>query len=233
MSRRPRREFTEEFKLQMVKLYNSGKPTVEIVKEYDFVYGAIGYHPEEVNDIPNNYLDLMKRYLSNSKIKAIGEIGLDYHYEGYSKEKQIYFFEKQLDFAKENNLPVIVHSRDAVEDTLNILKKHRPHGVVHCFSGSEEVAKEILDLDMYIGFTGVVTFKNSKKAVKSACIVPDNRLLIETDCPYMSPEPLRGHRCDSTMLKYIAAKLAECRNTDVNHIIDITCANAKALYNIE
>lgn len=204
-----------------------------IAQKYGYIYAASGVHPESVDENPENYLDIVRETaLSSPKIKAIGEIGLDYHYDGYSREKQLKLFEEQLILAKELDLPVIVHSRDACEDTLNMLKKHRPKGVVHCFSGSAETAKEIIKLGMYIGFTGVLTFKNAKKALKSLEEVPLDRLLLETDCPYMAPVPFRGKRCDSSMIAYTAAAAAEIKGIDTQEIIDITCENGKRFYGI-
>lgn len=204
-----------------------------IAEKYDYIYAASGVHPESVEGNPADYLDIVRNTaLSSPKIKAIGEIGLDYHYDGYSREKQIKLFEEQLILAKELDMPVIVHSRDACEDTLNLLKKHKPMGVVHCFSGSAETAKEIIKLGMYVGFTGVLTFKNAKKAIKALAEVPVERLLLETDCPYMAPVPFRGKRCDSSMIAYTAAAAAEVKGMDVQEIIDITCENGKRFYRI-
>lgn len=204
-----------------------------IAQKYSYIYAASGVHPESVDENPENYLDIVRETaLSSPKIKAIGEIGLDYHYDGYSREKQLKLFEEQLILAKELDLPVIVHSRDACEDTLNMLKKHRPKGVVHCFSGSAETAKEIIKLGMYIGFTGVLTFKNAKKALKALDEVPLDKLLLETDCPYMAPVPFRGKRCDSSMIAYTAAAAAEIKGIDTQEIIDITCENGKRFYGI-
>lgn len=205
-----------------------------LAEKYDYIYAASGVHPESIDTNPMDYLDIVKNtILSSPKIKAVGEIGLDYHYEGYDRDKQIKLFEEQLVLAKELSLPVIVHSRDACEDTLNILKKHKPCGVVHCFSGSAETAKEIIKLGMYIGFTGVITFKNAKKALKALEAVPLDRLLLETDCPYMSPVPFRGKRCDSSMIAYTAEKAAEIKQIDTQKLIDITCENAKKFYLIK
>lgn len=205
-----------------------------IAEKYGYIYAASGVHPESVDNTPENYLDIIRKTaLSSEKIKAVGEIGLDYHYDGYDRDRQIKLFEEQLMLAKELDLPVIVHSRDACEDTLNILKKYKPNGVVHCFSGSAETAKEIIKLDMYIGFTGVLTFKNAKKALKALEAVPLDRLLLETDCPYMAPVPFRGKRCDSSMIVYTAEKAAEIKNTDVQELINITCENAERFYNIK
>ncbi len=205
----------------------------ELASKYDYVYAASGVHPESVDTDPENYLEIVKKTaLSSPKIKAIGEIGLDYHYEGYDRDKQIRFFEEQILLAKELGLPVIVHSRDATEDTMTILKKHRPKGILHCFSGSAETAKEVIKLGMYIGFTGVITFKNAKKAIKALETVPLDRLLLETDCPYMAPVPFRGKRCDSSMIAYTAEKAAEIKGISVQELLDITCENAKRIYSI-
>ncbi len=200
---------------------------------YDYIYAASGVHPESVDTDPEDYLDIVRKTaLSSPKIKAIGEIGLDYHYEGYDREKQIRFFEEQIVLAKELGLPIIVHSRDATEDTMTLLKKHRPQGILHCFSGSAETAKEVIKLGMYIGFTGVITFKNAKKAIKALEAVPLDRLLLETDCPYMAPVPFRGKRCDSSMIAYTAEKAAEIKGISVQELVDITFENAKRIYSI-
>lgn len=205
----------------------------ELSQRFDFIYAAAGLHPECANDCPDDYLDVVDRTIkANPKERAVGEIGLDYHYEGYDRDKQIKLFEEQLDYARQTDMPVIVHSRDATEDTLDILKKHKPKGVVHCFSGSAETAKEIIKLGMYIGFTGVLTFKNAKKALKALEEVPLERLLLETDCPYMAPVPFRGKRCDSSMIAYTAEKAAEIKGTDVQKLLDITCKNAMEFYSI-
>lgn len=204
-----------------------------IAEKYGYIYAASGVHPESVEGNPADYLDIVRNTaLSSPKIKAIGEIGLDYHYDGYSREKQIKLFEEQLVLANELDMPVIVHSRDACEDTLNLLKKHKPMGVVHCFSGSAETAREIVKLGMYVGFTGVLTFKNAKKALKALGEVPVDRLLLETDCPYMAPVPFRGKRCDSSMIAYTAAAAAEVKGMDTQALIDITCENGKRFYGI-
>lgn len=204
-----------------------------LAQKYDYIYAASGVHPESVETNPENYLDIVRTTaLSSSKIKAIGEIGLDYHYDGYDREKQIRLFEEQIILARELDLPIIVHSRDASEDTLNILKKHKPRGVIHCFSGSAETAREVIKLGMYIGFTGVLTFKNAKKALKALAEVPNDRLLLETDCPYMAPVPFRSKRCDSSMIAYTAAAAAQVKEMDVQELVDMTCENAKRFYDI-
>ena len=205
----------------------------KLAEQYDYLYFAAGFHPEYADKCPDNHIDITRDIIKGAKkAVAVGEIGLDYHYDGYDREKQIKIFEEQMELAKELDLPVIIHSRDAVEDTLMLLKKHHPRGIVHCFSGSAEVAKEVIKLDMYIGFTGVLTFNNAKKALKALAEVPMERLLMETDCPYMAPVPFRGKRCDSSMIAYTAEKAAEIKGTDVQKLIDITCRNGREIYSI-
>ena len=203
-------------------------------RKYGYLYAAAGVHPESIGTNPENYLEIVeKTVLENEKVLAVGEIGLDYHYDGYDRDRQISLFCQQLELAEKMNLPVIVHTRDAWEDTLNILKKYKPKGVVHCFSGSAETAEIITGLGMYIGFTGVLTFKNARKALKALEAVPDNLLLMETDCPYMAPVPYRGQRCDSSMIPFIAEKAAEIKGMTAQEILDLTCRNGMELFGIK
>ena len=212
----------------------SSAAAVELSQRFPFVYSAVGVHPEQAGEAPAGYLATVRRLAAQQKVRAIGEIGLDYYWkENPPREVQLRFFEEQILLAEELSLPVIIHDREAHADTLAMLQKHRPRGVVHCYSGSAEMAKELLRLGMYIGFTGAVTFKNARRALEAAAVVPEDRLLIETDCPYMAPEPMRGHRCDSSLLPFVAAKLAEVRGTTPEEIIRITCQNAKTLFRIE
>lgn len=205
----------------------------EICSKYDYIYAAAGVHPECVNETPSDYIGRVRDIIrANPKMRAVGEIGLDYHYDGYDRELQISIFRSQLELAAELDLPVIVHSRDACEDTLNILKEFKPKGVVHCFSGSVETAKEILKLGMHISLTGVLTFKNARKAIEVLEIIPLDRFMLETDCPYMAPVPFRGKRCDSSMIAYTAEKAAEIKGVSVQEILDITCGNAMKFYGI-
>ena len=157
----------------------------------------------------------------------------EYHYDFVPKDKQLDIFEKQIILANELELPVIVHDREAHEDTMNLLKRYKPKGVVHCFSGSAEMAKEVLKLGMYIGLGGAVTFKNARKPLEVAEIVPEDRLLLETDCPYMAPVPFRGRRNSSDLIAYSAEKLAEVRHTDTQKLIDTANENARRLFKIE
>ena len=207
---------------------------VALAQKYGYIYAAVGVHPESVDETPSDYREKLTELVKSSeKVRAIGEIGLDYHYENYDRDKQILFFRQQLELAKELSLPVIVHSRNASEDTLDIFKEYRPAGVVHCFSGSAEVAREVIKLGMYIGFTGVLTFKNAKKALRALEAVPLDRLLLETDCPYMAPEPLRGRRCDSSMICYTAEKAAQIKGVSTQELLDITCRNGMDFYHID
>lgn len=206
---------------------------LSLVKKYDFIYGALGVHPDAADTTEDDFVKkLEKQILSEPKIRAIGEIGLDYHYEGYVKENQKRIFIKQLELAKKLDMPVIVHSRDACEDTMEILRQYKPKGVMHCFGYSAEIAEEIVKMGMYVSFTGVITFKNAKKAVKALEVVPIDRLMLETDCPYMAPEPYRGKRCDSSMIARTAAKAAEIKGITPQEILDITCENARKFFGI-
>lgn len=206
----------------------------KLCQKYDYIYASAGVHPEDIDKTPDNYLEIIEKIITdNPKMKAVGEIGLDYHYEGYDREKQIEVFSQQLELAKKLDLPVIVHSREATEDTMKLLRKYQPKGVVHCFSGSAETAKEIIKLGMYIGFTGVITFKNARKALEALAVVPDDRLVLETDCPYMAPVPFRGKRCDSSMIPFMAEKAAEIKNKSPQEILDMTCKNGLELFNIK
>lgn len=206
---------------------------VALAQKYGYIYAAVGVHPESVDETPSDYREKLTELVKSSeKVRAIGEIGLDYHYENYDRDKQILFFRQQLELARELSLPVVVHSRNASDDTLDILKEYRPAGVVHCFSGSAEVAREVIKLGMYIGFTGVLTFKNAKKALRALEAVPLDRLLLETDCPYMAPEPLRGRRCDSSMICYTAEKAAQIKGVSTQELLDITCRNGMDFYHI-
>ena len=211
------------------------KKAVRLAKLYENIWCSVGIHPLDVRTVTDgeDYISEIRELAeSSAKVKAIGEIGLDYHYEGYSKEKQIKLFEKQIILAKELDLPVIVHLREATADGMALLKKYRPKGVIHCFSGSADIAKEAVSLGMYLGFTGVITFRNAKKAVKAVEVIPPDRLLLETDCPYMAPEPNGGKRNDSSQLIYVAQKLAEIKGITAEEVKQVTTENAHRLYRL-
>ncbi len=210
----------------------SSRESATLSNQYDFMYFACGIHPEEVDNLPSDYLDTLKTLSNNKKCVAIGEIGLDYYWRQDNKELQKKVFVEQILLAKELNLPIIVHSRDAHEDTLAILKEHKPKGVLHCFSGSVETAKEVLKLGMYIGLGGAVTFKNAKKPVEVAEFISLDRLLLETDCPYMAPVPMRGKRNDSSYIPYVAEKIGEVKGVDPQEVIDAATENTKRLFEL-
>ena len=212
----------------------SSRNVDNLTREYDFLYGAVGSHPDvadEVNEaVLEEYRMLCKQ---NPKIKAIGEIGLDYHYEDIPREIQQKAFRMQMELARELHLPVIVHERDAHEDGMKIVEEFPDvTGVFHCYSGSYEMAKWLIARGWYIGFTGVLTFKNARKAIEVASQIPLDRIVLETDCPYMSPEPFRGKRNDPGKLYRMAERLAEIRGLPLEEIHRITMQNGKNLYRI-
>jgi len=212
----------------------SSRNASKLAQAYDYIYAAVGSHPDaadEVNEeVLEEYRKLCKR---NPKIRAIGEIGLDYHYEDIPREIQCRAFRMQMELARELGLPAIVHERDAHEDGMKIVDEFPGvTGVFHCYSGSAEMAKELVKRGWYIGFTGVLTFKNARKAIEVASGIPLERLVLETDCPYMSPEPFRGRRNDPGKLYRMAEKLAEIRGMSVEEIHRITVENGKRLYRI-
>lgn len=204
----------------------------DLAQKYDYIYFAAGFHPENLQGATLDDLKIIKKFAQNKKCVAIGEIGLDYHWMDSPKEVQREFFEAQIELAKKLDIPVIVHDRDAHGDTLDILKSTKPKGVVHCFSGSREMAREIIRLGMYIGLNGVVTFPNARKSLEVVKEIPIERLVLETDCPYLAPTPVRGKRNDSSNIPYIAEKISEVLGMDAQEILDITNKNAKKLYNL-
>ena len=208
----------------------SSYSSAALAERYPKIFAAAGLHPDSADEIDR--LDEIKMLCMKEKVVAVGEIGLDYHYEEHHRDIQKKAFEEQLILAKELDMPVIVHSRDAWADTMELLRKYRPQGVVHCFSGSAETAAEVVSLGMYVGFTGVVTFKNAKKAVKALGAVPHDRLLLETDCPYMSPEPNRGRRNDSGNLVYTLGAFADIMGVSLEEAAELTAQNAERLFGI-
>lgn len=212
----------------------SSLAAVELAKKYDYVYAAVGSHPDaadEVNEqVLSQYRELVKK---NPKVRAIGEIGLDYHYEDIPREIQQRAFRAQMALAAELNLPVIVHEREAHEDGMKIVREYPGvTGVFHCFSGSLEMAQWLIARGWYIGFGGVLTFKNAKKALQVAANIPLERIVLETDCPYMAPEPFRGRRNDPGKFCRVAEKLAQLRGKTAEEIQAITLENGRALYRI-
>lgn len=204
---------------------------IDMARRYAHLYAAVGVHPEAVGRATDDWLSDIARLAREPKVVAIGEIGLDYHYDDAApRDVQRQWFRRQLALAGEMDLPVIVHDRDAHEDTLTLLREYRPRGVVHCFSGSVEMMREVVELGMYIGLGGAATFKNAKRPAAVAANVPADRLLLETDAPYMAPEPCRGHRCDSSLIHHTAARIAELRGMDTDELLAVTYENARRLF---
>ncbi len=204
----------------------------DLAQKYDFMYFAAGFHPECLEGASLEDLEIIKKFAQNKKCVAIGEIGLDYHWMSSTKKVQKEFFTSQIELAAALDLPVIVHDREAHGDTLDILKTTKPKGVVHCFSGSKEMAREIIKLGMYIGLNGVVTFNNARKSLEVVRDIPLDCLVLETDCPYLAPVPHRGKRNDSSLIPFIAEKIATLLDMDAQELLNITNENAKKLYNL-
>ena len=208
---------------------------IPFIERHPMIYGAAGLHPEELGPYALSDMDAVESALAHEKIKAVGEIGLDYYWpENPPREVQREFFDAQLSLAAVHHLPVIIHDREAHGDTVDILRAHKGQvtGVMHCFSGSYETAKECLDMGFYIGFGGALTFKNARRNVEVASKVPLDRLVVETDCPYMAPVPCRGQRNDPTKTLYVLQKLAELRSMDQETLAPVLFENGKRLFEI-
>lgn len=206
--------------------------SIQLAEKYEGVYAAVGFHPQEVAKFPEDGFDQIKQMINHPKVVAIGEIGLDYHYGTDDKELQKVMLRRQLQLAVDTDMPVIIHERDCVADCLEIVFDYDVKGVFHAFSGSKETAKLLLDKGWYISFPGTVTFKNAKYPVENAAFVPEDRILTETDSPYLTAHPFRGKRNDSSYMRYTLDKIAEIRNTTFEHIERVTEENAKRLFGI-
>ncbi len=214
--------------------FESIDPIYELTQQFDFVYGTVGVHPGATKDMTQERFEYLQRAALRDKVVAIGEIGLDYYWEKEEAQKanQKEWFVKQLQLAKEVNKPVIIHSREAAADTLEIMKQEwadRP-AVIHCYSYSKEMAKIYAKMGYYFGIGGVLTYKNARTLVETVEYVPIEQLLLETDCPYLSPVPNRGKRNDSTNLRYVAERIAEIKNMSYDAVVEITAQNAKRLF---
>ena len=212
----------------------SSRNAVALAEKYSFVYAAVGSHPDVADEVDDRVLEEYRKLCKLSgKVKAIGEIGIDYHYEDIPRQLQLKAFRMQMELAREVGLPVIVHEREAHEDGMAVVREFPDvTGVFHCYSGSAEMARQLVDKGWYIGFTGVLTFKNARKAIETAQAIPIDRIVLETDCPYMAPVPHRGKRNDPGYLGYMAEKLAEIRGLSLEEIHAITMENGKRLYRI-
>lgn len=211
--------------------YATSIKCLELAGKYSFIRAAVGLHPEEVDTIEGVQEELarLRPLYENSLTAAVGEIGLDHHWDN-PRDVQRYAFEEQCRLALELGLPVVVHDREAHAETYEILLRLRPRGVLHCYSGSAESARTLAEAGFYFGFGGALTFKNAKRAAEAAAVIPPGRLLLETDCPYMAPEPYRGRRCDSSLIPYMARVLAEIKGMTPQAVIAQTEENAKALF---
>ena len=213
----------------------SSVENVTLTQNYDFIYAAVGVHPHNVIDLNNNIMSALTDFASYPKVVAIGEIGLDYFYDNSPREAQKIWFAKQISLARQLKLPIIVHDRDAHEDTLSIIKAENAKdigGVFHCYSGSVEMARDVMNHNFMVSIAGPVTFKNANRLLEVVRFVPDDMLLIETDCPYLAPEPYRGQRNESAYVKLVAEKIAAIRGKSLEYIEQITTSNAKRLFGI-
>lgn len=205
----------------------SNKEVLELVNKYDIIYGTLGFHPTELEDFKEEYFDFLIENINNKKIVGIGEIGLDYHYENTDKEKQRRIFNKQLEIAERFNRPVVIHSRDAIQETYDMLSKYNLKGSIHCFSGSLEMAKLFIRLGYKIGVGGIITFKNAKNIIKVIENIDLSYILLETDSPYLSPEPYRGSKNDPSNIPIIAEKLASLKNVSIAEVARVTTSSAE------
>ncbi|MGG1698769.1 TatD family hydrolase [Bacillus zhangzhouensis] len=226
-------------KVENIVVVGFDRPTItramELIEEYDFIYAAIGWHPVDAIDMTDEDLAWIKELSQHEKVVAIGEMGLDYYWDKSPKEVQKEVFRRQIALAKEVNLPIIIHNRDATEDVVTILKEEGAAvvgGIMHCFTGSLEIAKACMEMNFYISFGGPVTFKNAKKPKEVVKDIPSDRLLIETDCPYLTPAPFRGKRNEPSYVKYIAEQIAELREMSFEELAELTTENAKKVFRI-
>ena len=212
----------------------SSQLCLDIADKYDYCYAAVGIHPQDSGKAQDGDIDRLRKLAQHPKAVAIGEIGLDYYYDFAPHEVQIDWFKRQLALAKELDKPVVIHERSATEDCLKVLRETQGvRGVLHCYSGSWETAKELLKMGYYLSFTGVLTFKNARRAVEVVQNMPLDRLMVETDAPYMAPEPHRGKRCDSSMIKHVLEKIAVLRGITPEEAGEITAANARRFFGIK
>lgn len=231
----------ENLKNEGISLYinvgadmKSSENSIKLAEKYDFIYAAVGVHPHDSENMTEADLAEIEKMLAHKKVVALGEIGLDFYYDNSPRDIQRYWFKKQLELAKKTDMPVIVHCRDAIGECIEIIKESGiKKGVMHCFSGSPESAEVLLRLGWYISFSGSVTFKNAKNLQKAAEIVPIEKMFIETDSPYLSPEPVRGKRNNPANVKYVAQKIAEIKNMTFDDVAQVTKENAKIFFNIE
>lgn len=209
---------------------NSNKEVLELVSKYDIIYGAIGFHPTELDDFNDEYFEFLENNISNPKIVAIGEIGLDYYYDNTDKNKQKEIFKRQLDIANKYSKPIIVHSRNSIQDTYNILKEYNLFGSIHCFSGSVEMAREFIKIGYKLGIGGIITYKNAKNIREVVKDIDLSYILLETDSPYLTPSPYRGKNNSPEYIPLIASTIADIKNISINDVSGVTTANAEEIF---
>lgn len=222
-----------EFAVNIGYDLNSSKKSIELSEKYDFIYAVVGVHPTDITGYNDELEERIEELAGNPKVLAIGEIGLDYHWMTEPKEKQQEVFRKQIEIARRVGKPIVVHTREATRDTLDILKEYPDvRGILHCYPGSFESAEEIMD-NYYFGVGGVLTFKNSKKLKETVEKLPMDRIIVETDCPYLTPEPYRGKRNEPIYVEYVAQKIAEIKGISYEEVVRISNENTKKAYNIK
>ena len=209
---------------------NSNKEVLELVNKYDVIYGSIGFHPTELDDFKDEYFEFLENNISNPKIVAIGEIGLDYYYDNTDKDKQKEIFKRQLDIANKYNKPIIVHSRNSIQDTYNILKEYNLFGSIHCFSGSVEMAREFIKIGYKLGIGGIITYKNAKNIREVVKNIDLSHILLETDSPYLTPIPYRGKSNSPEYIPLIANTIADIKNISINDVSEVTTASAEEIF---
>ena len=209
---------------------NSNKEVLELVNKYDVIYGAIGFHPTELDDFKDEYFEFLENNISNPKIVAIGEIVLDYYYDNTDKDKQKEIFKRQLDIANKYNKPIIVHSRNSIQDTYNILKEYNLFGSIHCFSGSVEMAREFIKIGYKLGIGGIITYKNAKNIREVVKNIDLSHILLETDSPYLTPIPYRGKSNSPEYIPLIANTIADIKNISINDVSEVTTASAEEIF---
>ena len=214
----------------------TSKNSVDLSEKYDFFYAAVGVHPDDAAEVTEEGIERLRELAKGKKVVAVGEIGLDYYWNKDNSDLQKTAFKRQIELARELSLPIIVHSRDAAADTMDILHETDAGnlgGVIHCFSYSPEIALEFVKMGFYIGIGGVVTFKNAKKIKESVEAIPLEKIVLETDCPYLAPDPFRGKRNSSLYLEYVVKEIARLKGIDENTVMEQTFKNALNMYNIE
>ena len=229
------REQNVEYIVNVGASMASSERSIKLAEKYPFVYAAVGVHPDEVGELDEEKFEKLREWTAHEKVKAVGEIGLDYYWDKEKHDLRKHWFMRQMELASEVKLPMIVHSREAAKDTLDMVIAAKPlnlSGIIHCYSYSVEQAREYLNMGYYIGIGGVVTFKNAKKLKEVAEYTPLSQIVLETDCPYLAPTPFRGKRNDSSKIAYVAEELAAIKQVPVEEVIRITNENGRRLYNI-